>query len=212
MNEIRQRATDNFPSALLTLLSIVQALAIELLWSHIRDTPYLFEFNWISVIAWAQIIATLTGVVLIWVVYSSSAMRFRWVPATSDSVIPFLIGLLEFTLVATLGPDDVSLWFLLLAVVFALMHWVSHHTMRRARLDPANAVFFGARKPAVLRDFLNETVSIGTLVLAGLIILVTDSNSAVVLLLLLGANGLLGWQFYQSSRFWELSIAEDQVK
>jgi hypothetical protein len=136
-------------------------------------------------------------------------MRFRWVPAVSDSVLPFFIGILEFMLVETLGPDHIGLWFFLLAAVFALMHWVTHHTMKRARQDPANAGFFGVRKPAVLSDFRIETASVSGLTLAGLIIVVTGNNSAVTLVLLLGASGLLGWSFYQSSRFWAYSIAED---
>jgi hypothetical protein len=208
MNEIRQRATEHFPSVLLTLLSMVQALAVELLWSHIRETPYLLELNWTSFIAWVQISATFIGIVLIWIAYSSSAMRFRWVPAISDSVLPFMIGIMEFMLIEALGPEHVSLWFILLATVFALMHWVSHQTMKRARKDPANAGFFKPRKPAVLRDVLRETMSIAGLVFAGLIVLISGSNGVVALLLLFGANALLGWQFYQTSIFWELSIAE----
>jgi hypothetical protein len=111
-------------------------------------------------------------------------------------------------LIEALGPEHVSLWFILLAIVFALMHWVTHQTMKRARKDPANAGFFKPRKPAVLRDFLRETMSIAGLVLAGLIVLIIGSHGVVALLLLLGANALLGWQFYQTSIFWELSIAE----
>jgi len=69
-------------------------------------------------------------------------MRFRWVPSTSDSVFPFLIGLTEFMLIDTLGPDEIGQWLLLLAVVFSLMNWVAHTTMRRARLDSDNDAYF----------------------------------------------------------------------
>jgi hypothetical protein len=207
MNEIRQRVTDNFPSALLTLLSIVQALAVELLWSHVLETPYLFAFNWVSFIAWIQIIATFMGIILIWVVYSSSAMRFRWVPAISDSVLPFLIGILEFTLVETLGPEDIGLWLILLAMVR-----ITHHTMKRARQDPANAGFFNGRKPAVLRDFVVEILSITGLSLAGLIVIATGHNGAVALFFLMCAIALLGGTFYQTASFWAYSIAEDAEK
>ena len=58
-------------------------------------------------------------------------MRFRWVPVTVDSVYPFLIGLLEFLLIETLGPEKLGLWLIIMAMVFALMNWVSHMTVRR---------------------------------------------------------------------------------
>jgi len=88
VNTMRKRAKEHFPTVLLTLLSIVQALALELLWSHLRESPYLFELSWITAISWMQILATFLGLVLIWVVYANNVMRFRWVPVTSESVYP----------------------------------------------------------------------------------------------------------------------------
>ena len=38
METIRTRATDLLPSVLLTVLSMIQALALELLWTRIRET------------------------------------------------------------------------------------------------------------------------------------------------------------------------------
>ena len=84
MNPIRKRAKDHLPTVLLTLLSIVQALALELLWSHLRAANYIFELSWLAFISWAQIAATFLGIVLIWIVYVSNVVRFRWVPTTSD--------------------------------------------------------------------------------------------------------------------------------
>jgi hypothetical protein len=37
---------------LLTLLSIVQALALELLWSHVRESGYLFDTSWTALLTW----------------------------------------------------------------------------------------------------------------------------------------------------------------
>lgn len=36
---MRERAKQQMPMVLLTLLSIIQALALELVWSHIEATP-----------------------------------------------------------------------------------------------------------------------------------------------------------------------------
>ncbi len=53
-------------------------------------------------------------------------MRFRWVPTTSDSVYPFVIGLIEFMLIDTLGPDEIGQWLVFVALIFSVMHWVAH--------------------------------------------------------------------------------------
>jgi hypothetical protein len=100
---------------LLTLLSIVQALALELLWSHVRESVYLFDMSWTALLTWIQVGTTFLGIVVIWIAYASIAMRFRWVPSTSDSVYPFVVGLLEFILIETLAPEYMGWWFICLA-------------------------------------------------------------------------------------------------
>ena len=212
MNAMRERAKEHFPAVLLTLLSIVQALALELLWSHLRETSYLFEFSWISALSWVQIFATFLGLVLIWVVYASNVMRFRWVPVTSDSVYPFLIGILEFMLIETLGPDEIGLWLIYLALVFGMMIWVAHTNMRQARKDPDNEAFFGSYQPAKLRDFYPQIAIVSTLVLVGIFFRISDDRGWLAMLALLATNGLLGWQFYITSVFWQLSVADKPLE
>ncbi len=209
MNAIRERAKEHFPTVLLTLLSIVQALALELLWSHLRETTYLFEFSWISALSWVQILATFLGLVLIWVVYASNVMRFRWVPVTSDSVYPFLIGILEFMLIETLGPDAIGLWLVYLALVFGMMIWVAHANMRRARKDPDNEAFFSGYQPAKLRDFYPQIAIVSALVLVGVYFRISGDQGWLAMLALLATNCLLGWQFYATAVFWQLSVADE---
>jgi hypothetical protein len=194
---------------LLTLLSIVQALALELLWSYVRESDFLFESSWTTVNAWIQITATFLGLVLIWVLYASNAMRFRWVPVTSDSVYPFLIGVLQFMLVETLGPGQTGQWLLLLAVIYAVMVRVSHTTMQRARLDADNAAFFNGLGRATMRDFYPHIVIVASMTVAGFYLTNSADSGRVETLALLAAASVLGWQFYEAARYWKLSVIGD---
>ena len=209
MNQLRKRAKNNFPSVLLTLLSIVQAVALELLWEHLHDAPYLFNFSWVAIISWAQIAATLLGVILIWVVYAGNAMRFLWVPSTGDSVYPFFIGVTEFLLIETLGPEQIGIWLIFMAVIFAAMVWGSHTILRSARLDGGNDSYFKNSKPAVLRDFAPHIIIISSILVAGLYMHFLGSVGAVAFIIILATLLMLAWQYYQSAKFWESSIAED---
>lgn len=206
---MRERAKEYFPSVLLTLLSIVQAVALELLWSHLREAENLFEWTWVAAITWTQITGTFLGLILIWVVYASNVMRFRWTPVTSDSVYPFLIGLAEFSLVASLAPGKAGQWVLLMALIFAVMNWVGHKNMRRARHDNDNAFFFATRTPATIRDFIPEIIIVAALIIAGVSIGNRDDPGALTMLVLLATNALLVFQFYSVSRFWEESMREE---
>ena len=209
MTAIRDRAKEHFPTVLLTLLSIVQAFALELLWSHLRETDYLFEPSWAMAISWMQILATFQGLVLIWIVYANNVMRFRWVPVTSDSVYPFIIGLIEFMLIEFLGPDEIGQWLLSMALVFGMMTWVAHANMRLARQDTDNDEFFRKFEPAKLRDFYAYIAVVCALTLGGIYLLIGVNQGLLALLVLLATNSLLGWQFFEASQFWKRSLAEE---
>ena len=96
MRSMQQRAKALMPSMLLTLLSIIQALALELLWSRLTASEHLWRFDWVALLGWLQMSAVLLGIIEIWLMYTSLVLRLRWTPSTRDSVIPFVIGLLEF--------------------------------------------------------------------------------------------------------------------
>ena len=208
MKTIRDRAKEHLPMVLLTLLSIVQALALELLWSYVRESAYLFEMTWTALLTWIQIGTNFVGIVVIWLVYASTAMRFRWVPSTSDSVYPFIIGILEFILIEALAPGFMGWWFICLATIFGLMTWVSHMTMRRARLDGENDDFFANLEPATARDFLPAFIIISVLILAGAYLAYSGDRGVVALVAVIVAFAGLVRQLIVAARFWELSVSE----
>ena len=193
---------------LLTLLSIVQALALELLWAHVRESSYLFTMSWPALLTWIQIGTNFLGIIVIWIVYASTAMRFRWVPTTSDSVYPFVIGLLEFMLIETLAPEYMGWWFVCLALIFALMTWVSHMTMRRARLDGENKEFFADFEPATIRDFFPAFSIISGLILAGIFLMPGGEQGVLALIAVSGALLILVRQVIVAARFWEMSVSD----
>ncbi len=193
---------------LLTLLSIVQALALELLWSYVRESAYLFDMALPALLTWIQIASTFMGIIVIWIVYASTAMRFRWVPTTSDSVYPFAIGLLEFILIEALAPDYMGWWFICLAMIFALMSWVSHMTMRRARLDGENDEFFVDLEPATAKDFYTAFIIVFGAIAAGIYLAISGDRGDFALIAVAAAFVILVRQMIVAARFWEMSVSE----
>jgi hypothetical protein len=203
---MRARAKAHMPMVLLTLLSIIQALALELTWQHVQDHDYLFDPSFSALLSWVQIGATLLGILLIWLLYSSMVMRFRWVPTTGDSTLPFVIGLIEFTLIATLEPAHIGWWFVTMAVLFGVTHWSIHLIMRRARLDGENDAFFAQVAPASLRDFYPTFIAIAALAGTGLLLGITGHRGGVALLGVLGATTAIAYQLYLNTLFWRRSM------
>lgn len=209
MPTIRNRTKQHLPTVLLTLLSIIQALALEFLWTHLTESQYLFEPSWLTAMYWTQILASFLGIVLIWIVYASSAMRFRWVPKTSDSVFPFLVGLLEFALVEALGPNNMGYWFINLSFLFGLMTWVDHSIMRRARRDAENDIFFRHFRPAKLHDFYPSIAIFIVLAVAGTYLWISKDSVVVAAIALFGTNVMIAWLLRKSATYWDRSVSDD---
>lgn len=212
MKAIRERAREHMPTVLLTLLSIIQALSLEFLWSHMRESAYLFEFSWTACLYWTQIIASFLGIVLIWIVYCSNALRFRWVPRTSDSVFPFLVGLFEFAMIESLGPGELGWWFMHFGVLFALITWIDHSIMRHARRDGSNTEFFSQFKPATLRDFYPSIAIILIIEAVAIALLIIGGGGIFSLLALVAATMLVIWYIRSSSMVWDLSVSDKLTK
>ena len=117
MQNNTERAKDLLPSILLTILSMIQALALELFWSKIEDADFLWNGGVGAVIGWLQLAVMLLGMLLIWVFYVSFVLRFTWLPSLEDTLIPFLIGLLEFAMIDLMRPGLLAVWFVLLGAV-----------------------------------------------------------------------------------------------
>lgn len=211
-NDLSQRAKHHLPTVLLTLLSIVQALALELMWSHLNEQESLYQWSFVSFLSWVQIVATLLGVLLIWLIYSTLVMRFRWVPSTGDSVFPFFIGIIEFALIGCLGPDRFGQWFLLLGLVFGAMAWVSQVTMRQARLDGDNDVYFATLERATLRDHYPTFAVVLGFELIGTYLWVSGNQGIPALIALLGAIAVLAVQLWLSDYYWKMSLAASGKK
>lgn len=208
METIRNRAKDQFPTVLLTLLSIVQALALEFLWDHTRNRTDLLEISVAVIPGWMQIVATLTVIILIWLMYAGMLMRFRWTPTTLDSIFPFLVGLIQFLMIDTMGANNFALWIIVLALTFGILVTINHHAMRRARHDPANSEFFDLFEPATLRDFVPQISVVVVLLAVGSWIAITGHQGWFAVCVLVAVFIGLGFELRDASRYWRVSMGD----
>lgn len=206
MEDLRDRASHALPSVLLTLLSMIQALALELLWSRLQESEYLWHLDFVSLTGWVQVVVMLLGFLQVWLSYASIAMRFRWVPTIGDLVLPFVIGLLEFSLIRLMGPDHLAPWVAVLALVFVVSTWSTHLVYRQARSDPANSAFFARVRPATRRDFLSVGGVIGVLLVLAAALFALDAPGWLGLGSLVFAGGAVGAQVHAVARYWKLAM------
>lgn len=202
MSKMRSRALTQFPTVLVTLVSIIQALALELMWSKIISSDYLWNLTIESVIAWGTISVSLLGILQIWVLYSTLVIGFTWRPTLRDSILPFLLGIQEFTMVSLIGPQFNALWLYVLASLFLFANYIAHISFRRARLEPDNEPFFRGREPATWRDFRWSFSTIFAFTVLGILFTALENSHAVALTAIVFANFVLAIQVVSSRRLW----------
>ena len=95
------------------------------------------------------------------------------------------------------------------AAIFALMVWISHRTMRRARRDGQNEQFFVNLKPAKPRDFVGAFVGVSAMVIFGAYVSITSDTGAIAMIGILGTATIAIHQFRMAARFWEQSVSDD---
>ncbi len=141
---MRDRVKQRWPMVLLTLVSIIQALALETLWSEIVEESAVFVAGVPGAIAALQTVIVLFAIVLVWVFFAQLVMRFIWFPGMRDSLAPFAIGLIEFVLAELVGAGQYGIWIALLAFAFLAAHLVLISAFARAAREPENGGFFVA--------------------------------------------------------------------
>jgi len=206
MDTIRNRAKDRFPMVLLTLLSIVQALALEFLWDHTRHRTEIFEISVVALLGWLQIAASLYVIILIWLMYAGMLMRFRWTPTITDSIWPFFIGLIQFLMIEIMGAEKLAYWLIVIALIYATTDFINHKAMTRARIDSANREFFDRFLPATLRDFAPQITVVIALLLASSWIWFSGHQGWFAICTLVGSLIGLGYENHRAARYWNISM------
>ncbi|MCX2983445.1 hypothetical protein EYC98_21505 [Halieaceae bacterium IMCC14734] len=202
MQQTTDRARELLPTVVITVLSMIQALALELYWTRFRESDYLWQSGWEAALGWVQLAVMLLGILQIWLFYVSLVLRFSWMPTMEDTLAPFIIGLLEFAMIDLMGSDDLGAWFLMLAAVFAVSIGASHLVFRRARRDPLNDYFFSNMAAATWRDYLSSLMVVALLIMVGSGLWLSGHAGAFALAGLLFALAALSYQLVLIHRYW----------
>ncbi len=209
MSEIRKRAKENFPAVLLTLVSIIQAIALESLWDHVSHHPELFEATWPAFLSWLQVAVTLNLIIMIWLIYVGLLLRMRWTPTQSDSALPFLVGLAEFAMIAMMGPDNLWAWVLIGGLLSVMIQYMIYTLMRRARRDPDNQEIFVKLSPATWLDHMPQFIPAILLILISIWLWRYGYNQWVALTVFLIALVAMTISLRIQARFWRISMGDD---
>lgn len=109
--ELLQQLKGSFSSVYMTLLSILQGVALGDLASVVESNDAHF-----TLVHWLLVLAMLFLIVGVWHQIMIDSISLAWIPDIEDAVLPFTIGILEL-LLNHMIPQSLSLWLFLLAAV-----------------------------------------------------------------------------------------------
>ena len=202
------RARELLPTVLLTLLSVVQALALEAAWSSVKEMTFLYEGGVLAWQGWMQVAAVFQGIIVIWLFYISMVMRFSWVPTTWDSLAPFVLGAGELAMIQLMEARQVAYWFYVLAAMFAFSTWVSNRMFAAGIRDPLNAELAQTAPRSGSLVQMIPWAFVAVLGAMGLLVQWVGAGGAVALTCLVAANLLLLAQAWQIQHFWRNWVGE----
>jgi hypothetical protein len=202
MDETLKRARELLPAIIITVLSMIQALALELFWSRFRESDYLWLGGVDAVVGWMQFGALLLGIIEIWLLYVSLMLRFSWIPSMGDTTVPFFIGLLEFAMIDLIGPAHLGPWFLVLGLLFALATITTRLILRKTRRDAANSWFFSRIPRTSMTDYLRDVGVVAFLLGLGVALWALDPGHWFSIFSLCCGLAALLQQLLVTHRFW----------
>src|SRR5947207_13059544 len=122
--ELHHRLNEAFTPTYLTILSIIQAVALTDL-----ATVVAAEYRQFTVVNWLLALLTFGVLIIVWNVYSIQGTIWRWIPDVRDAAMPFMVGALELFLDHTIT-QGMSIWLVGLAGIATMgavgtwyMHW-----------------------------------------------------------------------------------------
>jgi hypothetical protein len=205
-----QRLRSSYLSATLTILSIIQGVALAALGATVAaNAVHLTPGQWLMVIV------TFGALILVWTQVSIETMAWVMVPDFELILVPFSVGALELVLVAAITLN-LALWLFGGAVVIAFSSLGLVQVERRAGQEPENAKLFarlgGQRRSAHVYNLAGVVlyVLLGVVSLVGQFSRVDAAVGvrapASVAAAVIAGLWMVGW-LLRSSAYWRQVVA-----
>jgi hypothetical protein len=193
---------DSFTSIYLTVLSIVQGVALTSLAVVVAD-----GYSEFTPVQWALVVLTFLILIIVWNHVTTDAMTWTWIPDFRDSAIPFLLGAFAlyqtFAIVAGLGP---WLFGMVVGATCAVVEFF--HVGRQVRLGAPNAEMLSLFRRRGLADLLQGIVGIGVFLALGVaIVTIGDSWSVLPWVAVLITGLWLGAYVLRTTLYWRALVA-----
>jgi hypothetical protein len=133
---LKKQIRDNHPNVYLTLVSIIVALALEDLFSLVREIYTAAEPQTITVLVRLQIQGAISAAFATWVGYCHIFITTRWILGIWDALSVMALLVTLFLINSFVGAENPVWWFCAMAVQSFAGGTILYVNMRRAQMEP----------------------------------------------------------------------------
>ncbi len=118
LGAIADRYRGYAPATYLTLMSLIQAIAVERLVDEVQAAGgVLVAADWGSAVVLLQAALLLSVILLSWVSTVQGFMMLPWVSNIDDPILPIAIGIFQFSTISLIGLDHLVVWSFLMSAL-----------------------------------------------------------------------------------------------
>lgn len=141
MELIRTRAMESFSSLYMTMVSLIEAIALELLVGRVQSLSGLGQLSIDSLVTWLQIVFMFEVVLGIWVAYAILTTATRWATTLLDSTTVFALGVWQFFAIGWIGDISIHHWLYFTCIGAAIALVIVRSAYASAAREPGNERF-----------------------------------------------------------------------
>ena len=135
----RDRALAQFPTIYVTLVSVVQAIALEVLVSRVYAVGLEPSLARDSIMVWLEVALLGQTIFYVWVSYTLLVTMAQWVLRFFDFAAAFSVGVLQFAAIGWIGPDTPRNFLIMIVIGFLAGALISRSNTGAAARRPENA-------------------------------------------------------------------------
>lgn len=122
--EIIERIKNQFSSAYLTLISLIEASILGfLIYDFNNKLIPISSFTLDSIVIFCEYTTVFLIIVIVWGEYVMGSIVFRWIPGITDVFIPFLTGLAQASAICFIDYELSSHWLFALSSICVFSWW-----------------------------------------------------------------------------------------
>ncbi len=189
-----------------TLVSVVQAIALEAGVARALAVDPGFGLQWNTALVWLEILLIGQTIVYVWVSYTLLVTLAQWIFRVFDFGAAFTVGVMQFVAITFIGRDSVHAFLVMVALGFVAGAWVSHSNTGAAARTADNEDVMRVL-PRVRLTLLLALV--GILGVVGVIVSLVGAGASPIVFILLGCNVVLLVAQLQWFKWWKRVLEPD---